>query len=94
MATKQPKTYNYVLVLTTEGPKFVTKIGEHKTAYWDEKEKPHLMDLNYARDMALGLTVNGCVAFPVSSKFEIEQQPYFYEKGHFEWKWNDDKEEN
>lgn len=92
--SKQPKSYNYILVLTSEGPKFVTGFGERKTAFWDEKEAPYLMDLDYAREVAFGLTVNGCVAFPVSSKFEIDKQPYFYDKGHFEWKWDDNKEEN
>lgn len=89
MATQ--KVYNYILVMTPEGPKFVTSIGEKKTARWDELEVPMQMpSLEHARDVAFGLTVNGNVAFSVSSLYEIESQPYFYSKGHFEWKFNEE----
>lgn len=94
MATKKPKSYNYILVLTSEGPVFVTKIETGKYARWDKSEVPLEMDLDWAKEIALGLTWNGNVAFPVSSKYEITTQPYNYADGHFEWKWNDDKEEN
>ena len=92
MATKE-KTYNYVLVLTHEGPKFVTSIGEGKTAHWDKLEAPKEMPLDFARDMALGLTWNGHVAFAVSSRFALDTQPYLYSKGHFEWKYDEETED-
>ena len=81
---KQTNWY-YVLVLTNQGPVFVTKIGEHKTAYWDKSEKPKEFSKSFAEDLTLGLNLNFHVAFMVCSKFELDSQPYRYNMGHFEW---------
>ena len=88
---KQTKWY-YVLVLTNQGPVFVTKIGEHKTAYWDKNEKPKEFSKSWAEDLAFGLMVNGYSAFTVSNNFELDTQPYRYDIGHFEWK-NEERED-
>ena len=92
MATKKQTKWHYVLVLTEEGPKFVTGIGEGKTAFWNKLEKPREFSDSWADDLAIGLCANGYMAYHVVMKFELDTHPYFYSKGHFEWKW-DEKEE-
>ncbi len=82
-------SWHYILVLTNAGPTFVTKIGEGKTAYWNKDEKPKEFSKSYAEDVAFGLTVNGYNAFHVSTKYELDNQPYRYDKGEFEWKWKE-----
>ena len=90
--TKKQTQFHYVLVMTDEGPKFVTGLGEHHTAYWNELEAPKELAKEWADDMVIGLTWNGHLAFHVVSKFEIEKQPFRYNIGHFEWKFNKDDE--
>ena len=85
MATKKQKEFWYVLVLTETGPTFVTSLGEGKTAYWNKSEKPYEFSKAWAKDLCIGLTWNGYTSFTVCSPFEIDRQPYLYEKGHFEW---------
>lgn len=93
MAKKQ--NYWYVLVLTEEGPKFVTKINyANKTAEWDKLEAPLEMGMQRAKDLALGLMCNFHTAYPVCARCELENQPYYYNKGQFEWKWNEEVENN
>ena len=77
--------WHYVLVLTNHGPVFVTKIGEHKTAYWNDSEKPKEFSKEWAEDLAFGLTVNGYCAFAVTTRYELDNQPYRYNMGQFEW---------
>ena len=45
-----------------------------------------------AKDTALGLILNGFQAYALVSPVELKAQPYRYDKGHFEWVW-DNKEE-
>ena len=81
------KNYWYVLVMTNEGPKFVTSVSYmDKTAHWDKTEKPLEMDKERATDLALGLNLNMHAAFVVCQPFEIDRQPYRYDMGQFEWK--------
>ena len=90
MAKKQ--NYYYVLVMTNNGPVFVTKVNNaNKTAEWNKLEKPKEFTKFWAEDLTLGLNLNFNMAFTVCSKFEIDYQPYYYNKGQFEWK---EKEEN
>lgn len=84
MATKK-KTWYYVLVFTSEGPKYVTGEGEHHTAYWDELKEPKEMSKEYANSMVIGLLWNGYNAQVVASPIELDSQPYRYEIGHFEF---------
>lgn len=79
----------YVLVMTDEGPKFVTSY-EGKTAHWDKAEKPIELSKSMAESMTIGLAWNGHSAFVVSQPFEIDYQPYRYDFGHFEWKDNEE----
>ena len=81
------KDYWYVLVLSNEGPVFVTGTGEHHTAFWNKDEKPMEMDESYAKNMALGLLVNFHQGFAVCSPVELNNQPYFYDKGEWKWEW-------
>lgn len=90
MANK--KTHWYILVLTDEGPKFLTSIGDHHTAYWDKNEPPKELSKAMAEDITLGLLMNFHTAYAIPSPIELEQQPYHYNKGHFEWVW-DEKED-
>lgn len=95
MATKKQKEWWYVLVLTNEGPKFVTDVKyEGRTAQWDKLAKPYLLDREGAKQLALGLTWNGNVAFAVCQSFELDQQPYRYQLGHFEWKYDNTEQDN
>lgn len=87
------KNYWYVLVLSNEGPVFLTSyISKPKEAFWDKNEKPLELPESVAKSMAFGLMVNFTSAFPVCSPVELHNQQYFYDKGHFEWVWNDKKE--
>lgn len=92
MANTKKKHY-YVLVLTTEGPKFVTKIDNaNKTAEYNMLEKPMKFgSKSYAEDVALGLCLNMVTAFAIANPWEVENQPFLYDKGKFEWKWNEEE---
>ena len=89
----QRKLHHYVLVFTSEGAKYVTGVGEHHIAYWDDKKPPKEFSVGYAEDMALGLTWNGNPAVRVTMPCTIDRQPYLYEVGHFEWHLNKESEE-
>ena len=81
------KMHYYVLVITNEGPKFVTKINYgDKTAEWNYKEKPLEMSKVNAEDLVLGLNMNLFLAYTVTMKCEITSHPYRYDIGHFEFK--------
>lgn len=91
MATK--KNYYYVIVMTEEGPKFVTGIPSHNMAEYDMLEKPMLFgSRDFADDVSQGLTLNMIPAFTVVLRYELEHQPYRYSEGHLTWVNN--KEEN
>lgn len=81
------KNFWYVLVMANHGPVFVTKLNYgNRTAEWNKLEKPLEMSMERAKDIAWGLMANFNVAFPVCSPIEMTTQPYYYEKGQFEWK--------
>ena len=93
MANKK-KNYWYVLVMTDNGPVFVTSVEySSKTAHWNNTEKPLEMDMSRAKDLVLGLNLNFHAAFTVCQPFEIDSQPYIYSKGKFVWAWNEDEKE-
>ena len=79
------KYFNYVLVLTDHGAKFVTGEGEHHTAYWDANKPPMSFPAYYAEDMAMGLRCNGYLAFCTRLPHELDTQLYDYSKGRFKW---------
>lgn len=71
----------YVLVVTEDGGKFVTKIDNTtKTAYWDSKGKPLAFSKSYADDLALCLTLNFHIAFTLKSYHELQSQIFIKEK--------------
>lgn len=83
---KAKKNYWYVLVLTDKGPVFVTSVEySPKVAYWNKKEVPKEFGEAQAKDLAMGLSVNGFIAYPICNFYDLETQPYYYNKGHFEW---------
>ena len=90
------KYHTYVLVMSIKGPKFVTKLGMGHTYYWDGTEKPMEFSKDMAESMCCGLAWNGTLAFPVTLKFEVTEQPFDYSHGEFEWKYKKDldKSEN
>lgn len=86
MATKKNPEYWYMLVMTHDGPRFITDYSwSDKTAHWHKDKKPIQLDKNWVRDMFVGLTWNGHTCFPVCSPIELDRQPYRYNLGHFEW---------
>ena len=90
----QKKNYYYVLVMTNSGPTFVTKVNHsNKTAEWNKLEKPLELEKFWAEDLVLGLNLNLNVAFMVCSKFQIDYQPYLYDRGQFEWVYKKEEEE-
>jgi len=83
------KNYWYVLVMTNSGPTFVTKVNySDKTAEWNKDDKPLKMSMESAKDLAMGLMANLNFAFAVCNFYELENQPYRYNMGKFEWKSN------
>lgn len=91
--TKKQTNWYYVLVMTDEGPKFVTGLGEHHTSYWDKDKKPYELSEAWAKDMVRGLTWNGHVAFMVKSLWEIDGQPYNYRDWQIKWEERKPEEE-
>lgn len=91
----QKKNYWYVLVMTEGGPVFVTSVDySPKVAHWDKTEKPMEMGKYRAEDLALGLNLNGHLAFPVCTGVETDFQPYNYKNYHIEWVENEKEEED
>ena len=71
----------YVLVVTDDGGKFVTKVDNAtKTAYWDSKEKPLAFTKTQADDLALCLSINFYPAFTLKSYHELKSQIFIKEK--------------
>ena len=88
------KNHYYVLVMSDEGPVFVTSVNYgNKTAEWNKLEKPLEMGKSSAEDLVLGLNLNWHTSFLVAMKFELDHQPYRYADYHIEWKKNDESEE-
>lgn len=83
----EKKNHWYIMVLTPTGPKFVTEVNyyPHKNAHWDKLGKPLEMSKSEAQDVALGLCLNLHLAYAVCQPFQIDHQPYFYDKGKFRW---------
>ena len=84
MATKK-KYHHYVLVFTDEGPKFVTSLGDHHTAYWNELEAPEEFTQFMADDIVFGLRCNFFSAVRVTTPVELDAQPYRYQDWRIEW---------
>lgn len=80
------KYHYYVLVFTNEGPKYVTKVGENHTAYWDASEKPEEFGSKYAEEMVTGLLWNGFYAVLIKSLIEITSHPYRYNEFELQFK--------
>ncbi|MBR6380486.1 MAG: hypothetical protein IKS07_02255 [Lachnospiraceae bacterium] len=87
------KEHFYILVLTHEGPMYVTSFGEGKVAHWDRMEKPLEVSENYGQQVVLGLNWNGSPAVLVNSMWEVETQPFLYGRGCFQWKYKDEDKE-
>lgn len=81
----QKKNHWYIMVLTSEGPKFVTDILPRQRAEWDKSKPPKEFTKELAQDIVMGLCLNFQLAYAVCQPFEIDHQPYFYEKGRFRW---------
>lgn len=93
MAKKQ--NWYYVLVMTDNGPIFVTKVNySNKTAEWDKTGKPLEMSKVRAEDLTFGLTMNFFTAFIVCSKYELDRQPYRYEDWRIKWEELEEKEDD
>lgn len=92
MANK--KNYWYVLVITDNGPVFVTKVNYgDKTAEWNNTEAPLEMSKSSAQDLTLGLNLNMHTSFAVCQPFELTSQPYNYAMWSIDWKKKESEEE-
>ena len=89
------KNWWYVLVLSAKGgPTFVTAIHHaNKTAEWNKKEPPLEMEMFWAKDLALGLMLNFTTAFAICSPIPLHDHGFNYDKGHFEWQWDEESPE-
>lgn len=92
MANKK-KNYWYVLVLSAKGgPTFVTAVNNaNKTAEWNKGKPPLEMEMFWAKDLALGLLLNFTTALPVCSPIPLTDHCFNYNKGHFEWQWDEEE---
>lgn len=84
------KNYYYVLVFANDGAKFVTSLGERRTAYWDGTKPPMAFNKEFAQSIVTGLNLNFNLSALVASKWELTSQPYCYDKGKFTWTWDED----
>lgn len=83
MANK--KYYYYVLVLSETGAVFVTE-HDREYSYWDKDKVPmRYTNKQMADEESFGLTINGFLAYTITSTREIKYQPYRYDLG--DWKW-------
>lgn len=87
------KNYWYVLVLSAKGgPTFVTEVHHaNKTAEWNKGKPPLEMEMFWAKDLALGLLLNFTTALPVCSPIPLTDHCFNYNKGHFEWQWDEEE---
>ena len=83
------KNYYYVLVCTTYGAVFVTDILPKHNAEWDKEKTPMEFTREYAKDVVLGLGLNGYLAYLVCQPYKLTHQPYRYDLGEFKWVEND-----
>lgn len=92
---KRKKYYYYILVFTTNGPRYVTSIGDHHTAYWKEENAPKEFSKKYARDVVIGLNLNFWNAVLAESPLPLHNQPDNYKdyKINFIEKEKDEDEE-
>ena len=88
------KNWYYILVMTNDGPVFVTEILPNKFAKWDKLEKPKEFSKERADDITFGLVANFNLAFTICSKFELDCQPYRYRDGKFKWVENESEYDN
>ena len=80
------KNFWYVLVFTESGPVFVTKVNNaDRTAEWVKTDKPIEFSDSWAKDLSMGLTWNGNLAYAICSPVTVDHQPYMYSNGKFEW---------
>lgn len=84
------KKYIYILMMSDEGCVFITDLDyENKTAKWEKDKKPlEIRSEEYAHELIVGLGWSGNQGYVVSSRFELDKQPYRYSEGCFEWKEN------
>lgn len=94
MANTKKKKHYYVLVITDAGPKFVTKVNYgDKTAEWNYDEKPLEFEKVRAEDLVLGLNLNMNQAYLICQNWEIDSQPYRYDKWKISWQKRETEEE-
>ena len=86
MATTKTTRYYYVLVFTDHGPVYVTSVNySDKSARWEKDKAPYLFSKSGAEDLTFGLNCNFFNAVVVSSKYEIDCQPYNYRDYDFKF---------
>lgn len=92
MASK--KNHYYVMVITDEGPKFVTKVNHsNKTAEWNTEDEPLEMGKYQAEDLVMGLNLNFIQAYLICHPITIDAHPYRYSAYHIKWEENEEVED-
>lgn len=73
---QKPKEWNYVMVFTDKGPRFVTSCNflPKKVCIWEDNKPPLEFEHDDATYVAFALSVNGNFAVCVSSRFQITEQ--------------------
>ena len=86
MATTKTTRYYHVLVFTDNGPVYVTSVDySTKSARWEKDKTPCIFGRAGAEELAFGLQCNFFNAVVVSSKYEIDCQPYNYRDYDFKF---------
>ena len=87
MAKKKVEEYCKVIVMTDNGAVFVTEVNNwERTAKWEKDKKPLNLTKDDAQYLAMGLTMNGHLAFATCDRYDMDKQPYRYETGNFYWR--------
>lgn len=82
---KNKKNYYYVLVFSDFGPVYVTSLGDGKMAFWNRLEKPMELGKYMAESVCMGLNLNFNSCVMVKMPYELDYQPYIYNKYKINW---------
>ena len=93
MATK--KNFHYVLVFTDEGPVYVTSCNNAtRYAQWNKTKAPKEFPKYYAEELVMGLRCNWHNAVMVTTKVELDCQPYNYKNWDCKFEKREDEEDD
>lgn len=91
--SRKKEYYYYIVVFTSNGPRYVTKIGEHNTAYWELDKEPMEFTKTYGRNVVFGLLLNFWNAGLVEVPLDLHSHPYNYKDYNIEFVKKESKED-